>query len=113
MKLESKLTKMHYDFLEKGTKFEFFCYGDETPNLEKYLGKKVNLELKGERRSAGANGYLWALLGELQESLRIPKEELYRQYVYSCGVFEVLPVKDEAVQRFIECWQSNGLRVGM
>ena len=109
MKLEAKLINMGYDFLQKGTKFEFFCYGDETGNLEKYLGKKTNLELKGTKRSLNSNGYLWSLLGELQEKLRIPKEELYRHYIYGCGVYEVVPIKDEAVQRFIESWQNNGL----
>lgn len=109
MKIEAKLVNMHYDFLQKGTIFEFFCYGNETPKLEQYLGKKTNLELKGDKRSLGANGYLWVLLGELQEKLKIPKEELYRQYIYGCGAYEVLPVKKEALSRFIESWQHNGL----
>lgn len=55
MKIEAKLEKIYYDFAQKGTKFQFFCYGNETANLEKYLGKKVNLELKGDKRSLGAN----------------------------------------------------------
>jgi len=109
MKIEARLVNMHYDFIQKGTKLEFFCYGNETPNLEKYLGKKVNLELKGDKRSVGANGYLWVLLGELQEKLKIPKEELYRHYISDCGSYEVLPIKDEAVSRFIESWSLNGL----
>lgn len=113
MKLEAKLINIGYDFMQKGTKFEFFCYGDETGNLEKYLGKKTNLEFKGEKRSLNANGYLWALLGELQEKLKIPKEDLYRQYIYGCGAYEVVPIKNEAVNRFIESWQHNGLRLGM
>lgn len=96
-------------FRKNGTKFEFFCFGNETANLEKYLGQKVNLELRNERRSLGANGYLWVLLGELQEKLRIPKEDLYRQYIYGCGSYEVLPIKNEAVLKFIESWQHNGL----
>lgn len=49
------------------------------------------------------------LLGELQEKLRIPKEDLYRQYIYGCGSYEVLPIKNEAVLKFIESWQHNGL----
>ena len=109
MKLEAKLVNMSYDFLQKGTKFEFFCFGDETGSLEKYLGKKTNIELKGEKRSLNSNGYLWSLLGELQEKLRIPKEDIYRQYIYGCGAYEVVPIKDEAVSRFIESWQHNGL----
>lgn len=56
MKIEDcRLSKMTYDFIQKGTKFEFFCYGDITPNLESYTDKKIVLELKSEKRSLGAN----------------------------------------------------------
>ena len=113
MRLEAKLTAIAYSVVDKGTKFEFFCYGDEASNLEKWLYKKVNIKLEEEKRSLNANGYLWLLLGQLQEKLRIPKEDIYRQYIYSCGAYEVVPIKDEAVSRFIESWQHNGLRLGM
>lgn len=109
MKIEAKLIDMRYDFLLKGTRFEFFCYGNETPNLEKYLHKKINLEFKNEKRSLSANGYLWVLLGELQEKLKIPKEEIYRQYIYNCGTYAVLPLPNKDVNKFIESWSHNGL----
>lgn len=64
MKIEAKLEKIYYDFAQKGTNFQFFCYGNETANLEKYLGKKVNLELKEwrEQRSLDANAYFHVLV---------------------------------------------------
>lgn len=34
---------------------------------------------------------------------------MYRQYIYGCGSYEVLPIKNEAVLKFIESWQHNGL----
>ena len=47
--------------------------------------------------------------GELQKRLRIPKEEIYRKYIRECGTYQVLPIKTEAVERFIFAWSKNGL----
>lgn len=58
MKIECRLENMSYNFAQKGTKFEFFSYGNILPNLESFLGKKVNLELKGNQRSLSANRLL-------------------------------------------------------
>ena len=54
-------------------------------------------------------GYAWILLGELQEKLKIPKEEIYQKYVRECGVYEVIPIRNEAVPKFTESWRKNGL----
>ena len=109
MKLEGELSKTTYDIAQNCTKFEFFIFGNEVSSLTKYLGKKVNLEIKGDKRSSGMNGYFWALIGELQSKLRVPKDELYRHYVYECGAYEVIPIRNDAVERFIESWGHNGL----
>ena len=109
MKLECELKNVTYDYAQKGTKFEFFTFGDEVSSLTKYLGKKVNVELKNDKRTIGMNGYFWSLLGELQSKLRVPKEELYRHYIYECGAYEVIPIRNDAVDRFIESWGHNGL----
>lgn len=56
MKLENcKISQMHYDFVDKHTKFEFSYYGDITPNLEEFLGQEINIEVKGAKRSNNAN----------------------------------------------------------
>lgn len=109
MKLDATLFNIGYDFVNKRTKLEFYSYGDITNTLEEYLDKKVCLELKKERRSNDANGMFWSLLGELQEKLKVPKEDLYREYIKDIGSYEVVPIKNEAVDRFIESWQHNGL----
>lgn len=109
MKIECTLKKIAYDLERNGTKFGFFAVGNETTTLEKYVGKKVVLEIKNEKRSSGANGYLWVLLGELQKKLRIPKEELYRHYISGCGVYDVYCMEDKAVDTFIKLWGSRGL----
>lgn len=110
MKIDSKLVNISYDFAQKRTKFEFNSYGDITSSLEELLNKNVALEIKSQgKRTTTANSYCWVLLGELQEKLGIPKEEIYREYVRHCGIYEVVPIKNEAVSKFTESWQKNGL----
>lgn len=109
MKIDATLFNIGYDFAQKRTKFEFYSYGDITSPLEEYLDKNVSLDLKREKRSKDANGMLWSLLGALQNKLQIPKEEIYREYIHRCGVYDVVPIKNEALERFKDVWQSNGL----
>ena len=72
---------------------------------------KLNIELKKYRkkRSLDSNAYAWVLLGELQNVLNIPKEEIYRDIIRNIGSYEVIPVKNEAVERFRQAWSKNGL----
>ena len=83
----------------------------DSQKLQEYFDKTLDIKIDVEKKKRGlnANGYAWALLGELQEKLRIPKEELYKEYVRRCGPFEVIPIKNSAVDRFMQSWESNGL----
>lgn len=62
-----------------------------------------------QKRSLSQNSYLWLLLDKLAEKLNRSKEDIYKIYVKDYGVFEVLPIKNEAVDRFITNWSKNGL----
>ena len=37
------------------------------------------------------------------------KEEVYQEIISKVGVFEILPIRNEAVDNFVEKWQSRGL----
>lgn len=71
--------------------------------------QEITIEDEKKQRSKGANALLWKYLGKLQDHLGIPKDELYQEYIRRCGVYDVVSLKTEAVERFIETWQSNGL----
>lgn len=71
--------------------------------------KHVEIKEYKNHRSLDANAYLWVLLTKLQDKLSIPKEELYKNYIQKIGSSEILPVKNEAVDKFREAWQRNGL----
>ena len=61
------------------------------------------------RRSLDSNAYAWVLLGKLQDKLHMPKEDIYKSLIKEIGSYEVIPVKNEAVERFRQAWSKNGL----
>lgn len=73
--------------------------------------KTYDLVIKEHRRkrSLDANAYCWVLLGKLGEKLHIPSEEIYREFIHRVGSYEILPVREKAVDKFKEGWQSNGI----
>lgn len=61
------------------------------------------------KRSLSQNAYLWVLLDKLAEKLNRSKEDIYKIYVKDYGVFEPLPIRNDAVEGFIAKWSKNGL----
>ena len=71
--------------------------------------KKYEVKEYKEKRSLDANAFTWCLLEKLQDKLHIPKEEIYRDLIKNIGSYEVVPIRDEAVDRFRQAWSKNGL----
>ena len=74
--------------------------------------KRYQAELKEHRgmRSNDANAYFWVLCGKLANTVGLPKEDVYRSLIKEVGDnFEVLPIKNEAVDKWISNWQSKGI----
>lgn len=87
----------------------------DTTNME-YIEKlskleKLTITIKKffKKRSLDSNAYAWELLGKLQDELHIKKEDIYRDLIKNIGSYEILPVKNEAVERFRESWSKNGI----
>ena len=77
--------------------------------LDRTKEYKAIIKENKRKRSLDANSYCWVLCQLLAEKLGIAKEEVYREHIKEVGPFEVVPVKNEAVKRFIEAWGHNGL----
>lgn len=75
----------------------------------KSQNKHVEIKEHKNTRSLDANAYLWVLLTKLQDVLNIPKEEIYKEYIQRIGTSEIVPIKNEAVERFCDAWHKNGL----
>lgn len=73
--------------------------------------KELNVELKEykKKRSLDANAYLWVLLHKMSKIMKLPASEIYKMEIKEIGVCEILPLKNEAVDRFVESWSKNGL----
>lgn len=62
-----------------------------------------------QKRSLSQNAYMWVLLDEIGQKVGRSKIDIYRDYIKDYGVFEVLPIKNEAVDSFTSKWSKNGL----
>lgn len=69
----------------------------------------IEIKKKSRKRSLDANAYMWVLIGKLGEKLRKPDNEIYKDFVRSNGVFEIIPIKQEAIKRWEQIWKSKGI----
>jgi hypothetical protein len=60
-----------------------------------------------QKRSLSQNAYLWVLLDQLAQKLNQSKEEVYKTFIRDYGVFEILPIKNEAVESFKHKWAKG------
>ena len=62
--------------------------------------KKYDVDIKEhqEKRSLDANAYCWVLIGKLAAKLRVPPNEVYRQYIQDIGGnYTIVPVKEDRI----------------
>ena len=78
-------------------------------NIDEDKDLTVQVKEYRQKRSLSQNAYMWVLLDEIAKVVGNTKEEIYKTLVKDYGVFEVLPLKDEAVKRFNHNWEKNGL----
>lgn len=83
----------------------------EIANYLWQLDKEKQYEIKEhkKKRSLDANSYCWVLCKKIADELRITKEEVYRKAINEVGKFEIIPIKNEAVDTFINAWKSKGI----
>lgn len=94
----------------------FLCLGVPYRDAKKFCGemkpKKYVAEIKEyrERRSLDANAYCWTLIGKLAEVLGISPEEVYRTAIRDVGGnYEVMPIRNEALEHWKMVWTKNGI----
>ena len=61
-----------------------------------------------EKRSLDANAYAWVLIGRLAEHHGLTPEDVYRQEIRTAGPYEVLPVREDAAERWPAIWGGGG-----
>lgn len=111
MKLTGELVNARYDYKTNITQLVIKADGDLLEQTEEYSKAKLNINIDKwyAKRTDRSNKFMWACLKELQNRLKIPKEELYVEYIHRIGDYEVIPIKNKAVNKFMSAWRMNGL----
>lgn len=111
--IEFKTNKPEFKFLRNGkVELSFECEKSilkELDNLKDDKELTVIIKEYRKKRTLSQNAYMWVLLDEIAKAVNRSKEDVYRELVKDYGVFEILPLKDEAVKRFNHNWEKNGL----
>ena len=80
--------------------------------VRKMKPKAYDLTVKEHRkkRSLDANAYAWVLIGKLADAMRVPPTVVYNNAIQNIGGnFEIIPIREEAVEKFKEVWTKQGL----
>ncbi len=115
IELTGKINALNIDFvtgkplltLEINEKEDIKQGYDELHDVE-----MLSIEIKKYRkkRSLDANSYFWVLCGKLAAKLQQRKTDVYRELVREIGNnFEVLPIRNDAVETWVKIWQDRGL----
>jgi len=88
---------------------ENICINDLKEIIAK--GKELSCELKQHRqkRSLDSNSYCWILCQKIAEVIHSTKELVYKKVIKDVGQFELMPIKNEAVERWQKVWESKGM----
>jgi len=74
-------------------------------------GKEISVEAKQyrQKRSLDSNSYCWILCQKIAEVIHSTKELVYKKVIKDVGQFELMPIKNEAVERWQKVWESKGM----
>lgn len=110
--IEFKATKKQLTNIDGNCEVVFSIQTDNISELDNLPADKVLTVTVAEykpKRSLSQNSYLWKIIGEISKSVKSPKETIYRQYIKDYGVYQVLPIKEESVDKFTTAWESHGI----
>lgn len=73
----------------------------------------VEIKRKSKIRSLNSNSYAWILCQRIADELSkngyISKEAVYRRAIKDCSCFTYVPVREDAIERYIQIWQAHGI----
>lgn len=111
MRTTGIITNLDIDYETRKPKISLVLDTNEIDVVEQLKNvDKLNIELKKwyKKRSLDANAYMWTIAEKIAQRLGITKIEVYRDAIKEVGQCEILPIKDEAVDTFINAWKHNG-----
>ena len=83
---------------------------DYVAGLDDEIEYELTVDKVKHQRSDDANRYFWVLVGKLSEKVGISPEEIYRTFIKDVGGnYEVVPIRDDAVETWIKNWRNKGI----
>ena len=78
--------------------------------LEEDKEYELTIEKPKKPRSKDANAYYWTLVNKLAEKVNIPPKQIYRHHIQDVGGnYEVVPIRNDAVETWKRNWERKGL----
>lgn len=96
-------------FISKKNMREMMSKIDAFGVLDKKAEYDIKIEKKRRKRSLDANAYAWVLIGKLAEALKESTTTVYRRLIADMSAFEIVPIRDDAVDKWITVWQGKGI----
>lgn len=69
---------------------------------------KIEIKKFRKKRSLDANSFLWSMIDKISQSLNVERKMVYMDLIHEGGVFEIVPVKENAKDRWIQNWEERG-----
>lgn len=109
----SKKPRMSISFNDPNKiEITFVASRNQAPEIDALSDDKdltIQIRQTIKKRTMSQNSYMWVLLDKIGEKIGHTKEQVYKVYVKDYGVFEILPIKNDAVDSFKNKWSKNGL----
>ncbi|HWS31024.1 MAG TPA: hypothetical protein VN512_13040 [Clostridia bacterium] len=74
--------------------------------------RSLSVEIKPfrKKRSLDANAFAWVLIGKIAEKVKSAPTDVYRELIRDVGGnYEIVPVKAERAEAWINIWKSHGI----
>lgn len=88
-------------------------HDNDLNKLDKDKEYVIEIKKKSKSRSMNANAYCWVMCQKIAEVMSnhsyMSKEDVYRKAIKDCGHFSYVPVREDAIERYIQIWQGHGL----
>lgn len=88
-------------------------HDNDLAKLDKEKEYVIEIKKKSKSRSMNANAYCWVLCQKIAEVMSnhsyMSKEDAYRKAIKDCSHFTYVPVREDAVERYIQIWKAHGI----
>lgn len=86
---------------------------NELSKISPDIEYEITIQKKKNKRSLNASAYCWVLCQKIAEELSktgyTSKEDVYRKAIKDCSHFSYVPVREDAIERYIQIWQGHGI----